>query len=598
MEPREEEHQPLIAPGFIRGTASTGSNRSGPSWAVESSSAVAVGLPTPPAFEGPGTVGLAPVTGSGATVSPVQMARSPQSTSASNWAFHAEATDRDCRSPSASPFAAPIAAPVAASAAAPTSAPVAAYSRHEAFAFTVDMRGEGAAGVGPAGGGAVGRGAEVEERGSAPWAMARAVERGMSADPADGLEQPLHSRLAPLESPELRAILHKSASMLRFESIRRRKGSGSDDSLASQQHLLPPGAAGSVGSGRRSLSRADSGGSAGSFGSAGGGGASGSNSLNVTPESSFHRGDMYSGSMFEAISEVPPSSEAAGEGEGGEGGPDSVYLSDWVISPQASLYQQFQAALLLLAILIGIVEPFNVAFLDTENVFTPVNVFIYCTDAVFLSDVLLSFFVPEFRMGEWKTSLASIAVEYLRGMFWYDILAALPWDLVLKGVYQPTGTAAVALSAFGLLRLLRLIRLWNVLWDMAVDVRYDYISTSVHKFALLILFAAHWSACVFFLLARVRNFSEDTWVGHCEPDLPLRPPLDAYVTSIYWAMTTLSTTGYGDLSAFTVPERIWAALFMLVNLGLTAYVLGNMTVLLTKADAHTATYRDRLAAIN
>ncbi|CAI5522579.1 unnamed protein product, partial [Closterium sp. Naga37s-1] len=270
----------------------------------------------------------------------------------------------------------------------------------------------------------------------------------------------------------------------------------------------------------------------------------------------------------------------------------------WVINPQASLYQQFQAALLLLAILIGIVEPFNVAFLDTENVFTPVNVFIYCTDAVFLSDVLLSFFVPEFRMGEWKTSLASIAVEYLRGMFWYDMLAALPWDLVLKGVYQPTGTAAVALSAFGLLRLLRLIRLWNVLWDMAVDVRYDYISTSVHKFALLILFAAHWSACVFFLLARVRNFSEDTWVGHCEPDLPLRPPLDAYVTSIYWAMTTLSTTGYGDLSAFTVPERIWAALFMLVNLGLTAYVLGNMTVLLTKADAHTATYRDRLSAIN
>ncbi|CAI7803859.1 unnamed protein product [Closterium sp. NIES-53] len=101
---------------------------------------------------------------------------------------------------------------------------------------------------------------------------------------------------------------------------------------------------------------------------------------------------------------------------------------------------QFQAALLLLAILIGIIEPFNVAFLHTDNVLTPVNAFIYCTDTVFvsrgtcsslrlnarrtsshvprpaspqvfLSDVLLSFFVPEFRMGEWKTSLASIAVE-------------------------------------------------------------------------------------------------------------------------------------------------------------------------------------------
>ncbi|CAI5522580.1 unnamed protein product, partial [Closterium sp. Naga37s-1] len=295
MEPREEENQPLIAPGFIRGTASASSNRSGgSSWAV--------GSPSPSAFEASGTVGLAPVTGSGATVSLVHTARSADSTSASNWAFHAEATDRDYRSPSVSPFASPIAA----SAVPPPAAPVAAYSKHEAFAFTVDMRGEGAAGVGPAGvgpatgGGAAGRGGEVEDRGSAPWAMARAVERGMSGDPADGLEQPLQpARLAPLESPELRAILHKSASMLRFESIRRRKGSGSDDSLASQQHLLPPGAAGSVGSGRHSLSRADSGGSAGSFGSAGGGGGSGSNSLNVTPESSFHRGDMYSGSMFE-----------------------------------------------------------------------------------------------------------------------------------------------------------------------------------------------------------------------------------------------------------------------------------------------------------
>ena len=43
---------------------------------------------------------------------------------------------------------------------------------------------------------------------------------------------------------------------------------------------------------------------------------------------------------------------------------------------------------------------------------------------------------------------------------------------------------------------------------------------------------------------------------------------------------------------------MWTSLFMLLNLGLSAYVLGNMTVLLTKADAHTATYRDRLSSLN
>jgi hypothetical protein len=35
-------------------------------------------------------------------------------------------------------------------------------------------------------------------------------------------------------------------------------------------------------------------------------------------------------------------------------------------------------------------------------------------------------------------------------------------------------------------------------------------------------------------------------------------------------MTTLSTTGYGDFTAVDIPERIWTALFMVFNLGLTA----------------------------
>lgn len=120
---------------------------------------------------------------------------------------------------------------------------------------------------------------------------------------------------------------------------------------------------------------------------------------------------------------------------------------------------------------------------------------------------------------------------------------------------------------------------------------------SIQKFTFLTAYAVHWAACVFFFLARTDDFAEYTWVGRCEPSLAFAPPMEAYVTSLYWAMTTLSTTGYGDLSAYTMPERMWTVFFMLVNLALTAYVIGNMTVLLTKADAAVATYRDRLTSV-
>eukprot|EP00976_Prorocentrum_cordatum_P030754 625903-Prorocentrum_minimum.AAC.2 len=38
-----------------------------------------------------------------------------------------------------------------------------------------------------------------------------------------------------------------------------------------------------------------------------------------------------------------------------------------------------------------------------------------------------------------------------------------------------------------------------------------------------------------------------------------------YIASIYWAFTTMTTVGYGDISATTVAERIFACIGMVVG---------------------------------
>lgn len=45
---------------------------------------------------------------------------------------------------------------------------------------------------------------------------------------------------------------------------------------------------------------------------------------------------------------------------------------------------------------------------------------------------------------------------------------------------------------------------------VGVDMRFDYFWTSVTKFTLLILFSAHWAGCIYFLLARLRDFGPGT----------------------------------------------------------------------------------------
>eukprot|EP00850_Spirogloea_muscicola_P000952 SM000003S11197 [mRNA] locus=s3:1523673:1529570:+ [translate_table: standard] len=304
-------------------------------------------------------------------------------------------------------------------------------------------------------------------------------------------------------------------------------------------------------------------------------------------------GESGNGKAAAAMEEERRHSKA----ESASAGAAAMSLPPGVLDPEGPAYLRFYYLTIILAIKVAIVEPFNVAFLNAHNIITVTNALIYVTDVVFLADVAVKFRLAVFADGQWKVSRRQIAEKYLRGSFAFDLLAALPWDLALKLALAGTELAA-DVSLVGLTRLLRLKRLWQFFWQVGVDMRFSYFGTSVVKFSALIFFAAHWAACGFYLLARLHDFDSTTWVAHDEPGLQFTGPFTAYVTSIYWAMTTLSTTGYGDFAAFTNSERLWTAGFMAINLGLTAYVLGNMTVLLTKADAQTAQYRDKLATIN
>jgi hypothetical protein len=59
---------------------------------------------------------------------------------------------------------------------------------------------------------------------------------------------------------------------------------------------------------------------------------------------------------------------------------------------------------------------------------------------------------------------------------------------------------------------------------------------------------------------------------------------EIYVASFYWALTTLSTVGYGDISAETFLERIFAMIIMFTGVLYISFVVSNLTSMMTQID--------------
>jgi len=233
---------------------------------------------------------------------------------------------------------------------------------------------------------------------------------------------------------------------------------------------------------------------------------------------------------------------------------------------------------LILILLVAI--PFELCFMWDGNSDLVLNIINITADIFFGVDIVLNCFTGFHKSKGTASHLVTdpreIVKNYARGWLWIDIVATFPFSYVASvagGAGNETASNATSIlravkvakvaRMLKVLRVLKLGGLTQLLEEQLVSAQSMTVAFQLSKLTVIMLLISHCTACLWFA---VGYFGEQggfdiTWLS--AHNLLDSPTVCQYVASLYFAITTGTTVGYGDISATNVLEQV-AGSFLLV----------------------------------
>ena len=198
-------------------------------------------------------------------------------------------------------------------------------------------------------------------------------------------------------------------------------------------------------------------------------------------------------------------------------------------------------------------------------------------------DIILNFFTGYYNsLGILIMKKRYITKHYLQGFFLIDFISVLP----IINLFFDKESFDNYIMIFKIIRIIQMKKKIIYIHDIAYFIfhKLSIDKKFVHLILLITVFIIcnHFFACLWFFLSRIRRFSSETWLTNLGYND--KTNFEKYVISFYWTLTTLTTVGYGDITALNTLEKIFTLFIMGFGIIIYSYGIGSLSSILYDYD--------------
>uniref|UniRef100_A0A4W5NRZ8 Cyclic nucleotide-binding domain-containing protein n=1 Tax=Hucho hucho TaxID=62062 RepID=A0A4W5NRZ8_9TELE len=225
-----------------------------------------------------------------------------------------------------------------------------------------------------------------------------------------------------------------------------------------------------------------------------------------------------------------------------------------------------------------------------------------------------------------KVDMLETAKHYVKTSFLIDLISCFPWEVIGWMVVSPFDengfySNSEALHLYACLRAPHLLQLYRIplafsFWQSGIATEKAIVTFA--KFFLYCVLFLHFSTCTVFaiacppadlfgdtsnyLLPMIKhNCSSQSWVYHMDYTFNVvyetATFTELYSISLYFATTTLSGVGYGDIHPYLTSMKMTMVFIMVSGALYCGYVAGTFAAMLANADATRAAFTEKKESI-